>query len=387
MKKLLFVNNNMQIGGIQKALCNLLWAIDGQYDITLFLFHKQGELLKDLPPSVKVLEANPFLKMLGMPLSMARSMGKLYYIIRAGFGMFSRYVGSRIPIFLSIFSAKKLTGYDIAIAYMQNSDPKIYYGGVNDFVLRRIEAKKKATFVHCDFQNYEGNCEHNRKLYQKFDQIISVSESVKKTVDHCMPHLKDRSFYAINCYRYDEIDRMANQDTVHYAGEPFVIITLARLSAEKGVSRCIPMMAKLKSEGYRFTWHILGDGACCAEVEEAVSKYDLKSDILLHGEQENPYRYLKNANLLLVPSYHEGAPMVFYEAAHLGVPILSTNTCSAKEMVEKTGYGWVCENSEEGILKQLQFILAHPDEYQQKVNDMVPPKDNETAIRQIGALW
>ena len=30
MKKLLIVNNNMKIGGVQKSLCNLLWNICGE---------------------------------------------------------------------------------------------------------------------------------------------------------------------------------------------------------------------------------------------------------------------------------------------------------------------------------------------------------------------
>ena len=40
MKKILIVNNNMHIGGIQKALLNLLDEIKGKYDVTLLLFCK-----------------------------------------------------------------------------------------------------------------------------------------------------------------------------------------------------------------------------------------------------------------------------------------------------------------------------------------------------------
>ena len=50
MKKILIVNNNMHIGGVQKALVSLLWAIRDQYDITLLLFHPGGECRKELPP-------------------------------------------------------------------------------------------------------------------------------------------------------------------------------------------------------------------------------------------------------------------------------------------------------------------------------------------------
>ena len=54
MKKILIVNNNMHIGGVQKALVSLLWAIRDRYDITLLLFHRGGEYQKDIPPEIKV---------------------------------------------------------------------------------------------------------------------------------------------------------------------------------------------------------------------------------------------------------------------------------------------------------------------------------------------
>ena len=47
---------------------------------------------------------------------------------------------------------------------------------------------------------------------------------------------------------------------------------------------------------------------------------------------DNPYGYIKAADLLLIPSYNEAAPLVIGEAAGLETPILSTETSSAKEM-------------------------------------------------------
>ena len=55
MKKILIVNNNMYIGGVQKALVNLLWNIHQDYDISLLLFYPGGECLEDLPAGVKII--------------------------------------------------------------------------------------------------------------------------------------------------------------------------------------------------------------------------------------------------------------------------------------------------------------------------------------------
>lgn len=68
-ERILIVNNNMHIGGVQKALANLLCEIHSDYDITLLLFYKGGELLKDVPPDVKVMDAAAPFRYLGMSKS------------------------------------------------------------------------------------------------------------------------------------------------------------------------------------------------------------------------------------------------------------------------------------------------------------------------------
>ena len=75
----------------------------------------------------------------------------------------------------------------------------------------------------------------------------------------------------------------------------------------------------------------------------------------------NPYGYLKAADVLLIPSFSEAAPMVIGEAAILGTPVLSTRTSSAEEMIVRPGYGWVCDNTQSGITEGLGLLLANPE--------------------------
>ena len=49
--------------------------------------------------------------------------------------------------------------------------------------------------------------------------------------------------------------------------------------------------------------------------------------------------------------------MVIDEAMCFGVPVLSTNTVSAMDMIVNRGIGWICENSEDGISHGLCEIL------------------------------
>ena len=73
------------------------------------------------------------------------------------------------------------------------------------------------------------------------------------------------------------------------------------------------------------------------------------------GELYQPYSYLSQADWLLVPSFHEAAPMVFDESIMLGTKVITTDTTSADEMIGSS-HGIVCENSTEGIVRALLRI-------------------------------
>ena len=66
MKKVLIVNNNMKIGGVQKSLCNLLWSAADRYDITLLLFAPVGAYMCDIPEQVHVLTCDSLFRYVGM---------------------------------------------------------------------------------------------------------------------------------------------------------------------------------------------------------------------------------------------------------------------------------------------------------------------------------
>lgn len=93
------------------------------------------------------------------------------------------------------------------------------------------------------------------------------------------------------------------------------------------------------------------------KINQMIKEKGLSNDIDLVGKKNNPFVYIKNADFFLLPSFHEAAPMVYGEAISLGVPVVTTNTISAKELIEERDYGIVCENSEEGIYSTLKNIF------------------------------
>jgi glycosyltransferase involved in cell wall biosynthesis len=269
--------------------------------------------------------------------------------------------------------------YDVAISYSQPLGDYEFCNFTNEIVLNCVEADKKITFIHCDFGSYGGNTKRNRNLYKKFDRIGAVSNSVGKRLAEIIPEVSEKIRTVYKFCDCGEIERLAMQKPFSYTKETFV--TVARLSGEKGIIRCIPIFSRLKKDGYDFEWHIVGEGPLRNAIEEKIAYYSLKRDIILEGEQLNPYRYIKNADYFFLPSFHEAAPMVFDEAFTLGVPVLTTKTLSAVEMIERRGIGIVCENSEEAIYNMLCRVLS----CNEKINITKKP-DNKICMKQFEGL-
>lgn len=355
MKKIIIVNNNMKVGGVQKSLYNLLWAIEGKYDITLCLFKKIGVYAEQLPPSVRIIEAKGPYSYLGMSQHECKGFD---FLCRGVLVLLCRIFGRTKLLKLFKCRLPELEGqYDCAIAFLHNGRPKSFYGGVQDFVLRCTNSVKKVLFLHGDYCNCGSNHAENNRQIEQFDQIAACSEGCRAALVKKLPHLANRCVTVRNCHRFEEIRRLANCESVVYDENYVNIVLVARLSREKGIDRAIEALAYAQKLGAHAMLHIVGDGGEREMLQALTQKKNLDNYVIFYGEQSNPYRYMKHADLLLMTSYHEAAPMVIDEARSLGLPILTTRTTSAHEMVEEAGAGWVCDNTQEALNAALHEVL------------------------------
>lgn len=161
---------------------------------------------------------------------------------------------------------------------------------------------------------------------------------------------------------------MSNQ-AIEYPKDSINFVSISRLSKEKGLSRVVTILSNLyKKNLTNFTWTIVGDGPEYDLLNKEIINNNLQKKIIMVGNKENPYTYLKNADALLVPSFNEAAPMVFGESAVLGVPIVTTETCSAIEMVEKRDLGYVITNDSKDIEVFLENVLLGEIDLVHKLN-------------------
>lgn len=360
MKKILFVIHNLEIGGIQRSLVELLNLIHSRYEITLYCINYSGTYINELPKGIKLIRGNRYAINPECSKSECRRMGLTDYFLHIITNGWSRLFGRKYPAKLICKLSGKIKGdFDVAISFAQPSNDKFCISLTNEIVLYNCTAKKKVSFLHSDFLLYGGNTQYTCGLYKSFDAIAAVSESVKNRLITTLPIVKYKTFVVRNACDVQAIDGLSRIDTVEY--NKCAIVSVSRLGPEKGLVRCLPLCKRLLDEGFDFEWHIVGDGVEKSKLQRGIENYQLEKVAFLEGNQANPYRYMKNAKALFLPSFHEAAPMVFHEAATLGVWILTTDTLSAKELVSEKGIGCVCPNNEEDIYKMLkQFLIDKP---------------------------
>lgn len=374
MKSILFVINTMGMGGAENALLELLQQIDFEkYDVSLFVLTGQGELISQIPEQVHVINE----KIFPVPVLDKEGETRLFKtVIRALFvrgTVFKRtgYILSNLTDMikrrnvqkdkllwkiLSDSAQRPDQEYDLAIAYLE--------GGSAYYVDAYVKAKKKAAFVHTNYE-YAG---YNRKLdescYLSFDRVFMVSESVKKAFLSVYPECKEYADVFYNFINQEAILGKAKEKggfTDGYQG--FRILTVGRLIPLKAIDVAIEAMHILKESGISFRWYVLGEGELRKKLEEQIRHYGLAEDFLLLGTVNNPFPYYAQCDLYVHTAYCEGKSIAIEEAQILGCAILASDHSGIREQVRDGIDGKVCELKADALAENILDFAENPDKW------------------------
>ena len=224
---------------------------------------------------------------------------------------------------------------------------------------------KKIAWVHCDLALKMADPEVFVKKaspwYQKFDRIVCVSQNVKDIFDR-MFGLKTKSLVLYNTVDDAEIRRKAD---VHLQELPakrrLTAVTLGRLTHQKAYDRLLRVHKALLENNVEYDLWILGDGEQRPELERYISKHGLMDSVRLFGFCENPYPFIRAADLLVCSSRYEGFSTFITEGVILGKPIVTTDCTGMRELLGDSEYGLITNNTEEDLLQGMERMLLEPD--------------------------
>lgn len=141
-----------------------------------------------------------------------------------------------------------------------------------------------------------------------------------------------------------------------------LLLFIGRFIPAKGLLDVIRAGALLRDREEKFFLLCIGDGPARSEAEDEVARLNLKESIRFFGyiPEEETTKFYSNSDLLVFPTYHyEGFPMVIFNAAAAGLPIITTRIRAAADYLqEPENCLWVEPKNPEMIAEKTGAILS-----------------------------
>ncbi|MBQ3142072.1 MAG: glycosyltransferase [Bacilli bacterium] len=323
-KKVLLCSYNLDIGGIETSLVNLLNKIDlNKYEITLLLEKKEGIFLKSIPKDIKVIE----------------------YKTSDCKNIIFRKIINRLKLIFYILKFYKK--FDFTGCYATHLGPEA--------IITRYASTNNALWVHSNYYYvYKKDINKMKEFFDKrkvskFNKILFVSNESKEDFINIYKTLKNKCFVLSNIIDYKKIISLSNEKISEKIKKPLIVF-VGRLDEE---SKRISLLIESLSHFDNYECLIIGDGPDKNLYEKLIEEKKLRNKIKLLGKKDNPYPYIKNSDLVILTSLYEGFPVVLVEAMILSKPFISTFTSSNKYFDLKD-YGNIVDNNIESVTEALK---------------------------------
>lgn len=354
--------------GAETAFLEFLKKIDeSEYEIFLYVLMGQGELSERLPSHVRVL--NKSLSNLSVLTDKGRKRmayvvchafwkhggwcAKLYSIFRNFVCMVKRKRIQPDKLFWRVLSdgAERFDmEFDLAVAWLEGGS--VYY--VADYV----KARRKAAFLHIDYENAGYTKEMDRACWRQYDRILAISGEVKEHFQAFYPEYEEKVSVFNNYVNKERIRFMAKEPggfSDDFDG--IRLLTVGRLTYQKGYDIAIEAMSILKKSGRKVRWYVLGEGEQRKYLEKRIAVFGLEEDFLLLGAVNNPYPYYRQADVYVHATRFEGKSIAVQEAQTLGCTIVASDCNGNRELIIDGKDGILCTLNPAAVADSIDELL------------------------------
>lgn len=239
--------------------------------------------------------------------------------------------------------------YDIEVAFLEGDATKIIAGA----------KAPKICWIHTDMNHYRWTEKYYRssmeemKCYSRYDKRICVSEAVGKEFSK---KYKLETKFMMNLLNPSEAKLLSEQYEDPYDHSFINTVSVGSIKPVKGYERVIDAYTKANITKVNWKHHFVGEGPDESKLKLA-AKRSFPDNFVFEGYKDNPYPWIKHADLLICSSFAEGFSSVVYEALILGVPVLTTDVSGMREMLGDSQWGMIVDNSMQGLKEGLLKLL------------------------------
>lgn len=310
IRKILIVVPTLECGGLERNVSIICNNIDSnKYDVTLAVLNNANPFFTITNPGVKCID-----------LGIKNVRKSIFAIVRLSRNIKPDIIlttANHLNLYLAIFKwalpkGMKLIARESSIVSINTEQapfPKLYH-----WLLRRFY--KNTDLVICQSEYMLNDLARHYQIPGKNLRVIYNS---------VMPPVTNFS--------------LAAESTVTE------LITVARLSAEKGLDRLIRAVSHVKIP-CRFT--IIGEGSYRGNLQQLIKDLSLQHKVFLAGSSEQPFAVVQAPSLFLMGSYYEGFPNAMLEALASGIPVVAFNAPGGiRELLINNENGLLVEGNDE----------------------------------------
>ena len=354
-RKILFVNDEMQMGGVARVLNTLMAALpEDRYEIDLLVLHREGMLLKEIPAKVHVIEGSPFFHQVDQSLSNLFAEKNFQKVI--GKVRLLAYMKSGLIIQKIRQERKKLLSktYDVEVAAKE---------GFCTIFTACGDSRRKINWVLTDYSvcNYSRN--HMGLVKQALEQIdLNIADSAQALLAYETVFGVSNGVTIHNLMDTEKIMRNLRLDDgseINGTDGPN-LITVARFHPQKSIDRLLYASQAAFVSGLHHTLYLIGGGEEEEKLRTMVKEMEMNHVVFL-GYRQNPYADMAKADLYVSSSLYEGFATVISESLIVGTPVLATEVSGAREQITEPCHGWVVDNTQEGLTDGLIEALSMPE--------------------------
>ncbi len=329
---IIFILPDLETGGAERIVTTIANHLNREkFEPKIMLLRKEGGYLDFLKDDVEIIDLKtPRIRHSLKPI-LKEIRKRKPDIVFSGFGEVNAY----LALFIKLF-------------------PKTKFIARETNVVSQHVTRKEIKFFY--------------KFYNNYHKIICQSDDMQNDLVENFKIRKDKLIKINNPVDFEFIDeKLAISEKPESFKDDFKnIVAIGNLSARKGFDNLLKVFSHLKNEKIKL--HILGDGRDKDLLHQMKNDLGLEN-VFFHGQQKNPYQFLKYADLFILSSRYEGFPNVLLEAGACGTYSLANN-CK----------GGITEIIQPKVNGEISDIEKHQD-FADKIVEVLQGNHNSEAIR------
>jgi glycosyltransferase involved in cell wall biosynthesis len=174
-----------------------------------------------------------------------------------------------------------------------------------------------------------------RFIYSLPDTFITTSESAKgKLIENGVKHKIEVVYYGIDTDKLTRHERNSARHAYGMKPTDYAMAVVGRIQfCHKAQNFLIQSLLDCPELPDNLRLYIVGDGPDAEELARIVELQDRKKIVTILPWDNNLTKIYSAIDMLVIPSWHEGLPLVMLEAMHYGIPIVASNVDGMAEIL------------------------------------------------------